>query len=306
MKEKCILYDNTYIYRLFGIIFLIIILIFSLIYLYYINNKKYKDTFKNLVKPPDEIIDFGVGCFASEQGNVQVSTRPCSIYFTENEEKCDNYEKYYDMTLLELEENMLKEKNNEELYSILKDIANEKKTGMNKLNINKCKYTYPDWKEIKSIKDSKFPENDNIIYPRKNINRDGDNNYNFINTCIKEYSTDVINGKSSAIIDINKTKIISGMCEYPIRNITDFNYDKVGQDYLAVNFNNSLPYEDLYQNICFNYPRYNISIPKEYIIKFSCIMRDNATIIDDISIIKYDIFNFKYCRVVIEKFNFKV
>ena len=288
MKDKCVLYDNTYIYRLFGISFLIIILTSSLIYLYYINNKKHKDKFTNL-KPPDKIIDNGVGCFAKEQGNIKISTRPCSIYFTDNEEKCDKYEKYYDMTLLELEERMEQEKYNKEFYDILQDIANEKKNSMYKLNINKCKYTYPDWKEIESIKDIDFPQNDNNIYPHKNINKVGDNNYSLINTCIKEYSEDVINGKSSAIIDINKNNIISGTCEYPINNITDFNYNKDNQQYLAVNFNNSISYEDLYQNICFNSPKYNISIPKEYIIKLSCISQDGVTNINDISIIKYDI-----------------
>lgn len=297
MKDKCIFNDNTYIYRLFGIAFLIIILIASIIYYLYITKKNIKkDKFINSSESQEVYsetpvissvpVKSGIGCYVSDQGPMNITTRPCSVYFTENEDTCDKYEKYYNMNSLELDNEISQNKSNSELYKILLDIKNDKINNLNKYNVNSCKYTYNNWKEINSVNDPDFPNAN--IYPRKNINRTGDNNFNLINTCFKEYNTDVVNGKSSTTIDINTDKIISSKCDNPIANITDYNYNKKNQQYLAVNFNNTLSYNDIYNNVCSNPPKYNLTINDKYIIKFTCDNTNNNSVINDISIIRYD------------------
>jgi hypothetical protein len=337
MSDKCILNDNMYIYRIFGILFLIIILISSLIYYVYISKKKIisKDTFIDTatpsttspaitqtsssgplgpslplsqIAPAIQTVNGAqsVGCFVKDQGQMNVEMRPCSIYMTTNEELCDKYEKYYQMSITKLDKEIQENIDDTELHDKLLIIKDDRINNLNKFNQNTCKYTFNNWMEINKVYDSKFPNADNEIKPHKNINRIEDYNFSLTNTCFKEYISDPSRKIYTDISDINKKNIVSSFCDEPINNVQLYNSEHTDRRYLTVNFKNVISYDELKESVCSNPRSYNLQqyISGNYILKL--IYNNNSVV--DISVIKYEdrlfhkITDLNILNTVIQKF----
>lgn len=278
MQDKCILDDNMFVYRIFGILFLIIILIFSLLYYFYIIKNKYKDTFG-----VSSDIQTSTGCYVQNQGNLDVEFRQCSIYMTSNISLCNDYEHYYQMSLNRLNEEITKSSSDPKLYNNLILIRDDKTSNLSNFNPNTCKYTFNDWYEINTDMSSS-----NIIKQYKNINNIEGYNFSLTNTCFNENKINR-DASSPTVTDFHNLDIVSSHCDNPIYNINDIN--NPNKSYYTVNFINPISYDQLRQNICtnssFNNNNYDLSSyfsGEKNILK---LIINNNNIVKNLSIIKY-------------------
>jgi hypothetical protein len=244
-----------------------------------------------------------VGCFVKDQGLMKVDMRPCSIYMTNNEELCNNYEKYYEMTINKLNKEIQENIDNKVLYDNLLKIKEDKITNLSKFNQNTCKHTFNNWMEINKVYDESSSDNTEIK-PYKNINNAEDYNFSLTNTCFKEYISDSVNKIHTNLSDINKENIISSYCEDPINNVQVKNSSP--KKYLTINFKNVISYDELRNNVCSNPRVHDLTsyISGNYILKIFY----NNEIAVDVSIIKYEnrlfhtITDLNILNTVIQKF----
>lgn len=302
--NKC--YLNTYspYINLLGIIFLILILIFTIcyyIYISYIYNKNVNDTNKvinnkintnndNIVNKDTNIEKFA--CRTIEQSQMDVSMRDCAVYFIKDKDYCDNYYNLYKLGKSQLEAlqylnyNYGNDINKKALYDAATNIINQKFIDPNGLNNKPCKILMPNWKEINNIENTDGSKN---IYPYKNAGIDSDVNLGNIllwGTCFKEIQND--SELSSGPIS-NDT--IMRMCDpkTPITNIKDINNTTLNQKYMAVDFK-SLDGDKLLQSFCSSFPSsVNININnKQKFIKIASFFVNNNMRTNNVSIVYYD------------------
>lgn len=296
IKETCIFDKYSSYYNIIGIISLFLILIASIIYYLYVtrkakNNKK--ETFQN------------DGCFFENQGDtidsskkINVDMRDCEIYFTDKEEDCDKYYKYYEMTMLELDREILKENNNKVLYDKLLEIRDDKTNNLDKKNINQCKYKFNGWKELNKYLDVLEPGTSNIIYPHKNVNRKYQDsvykNFPLLDSCFKEY----VDEKTIVDIYTGGNTIKKSCVDPPINKLNYINNENKDQKYLSVNFNNSLPYNNIRESICLNLGSYSLNINNEKIfMKLNCYYDNyNKLNINNISFVNFN--NNSYTEII--------
>jgi hypothetical protein len=241
--NKC--YLNTYspYINLLGIIFLIIILIFTIgyyIYISYIYKKNVinKETSNHNNKENKDIIE-NFACRTVEQSQMDVSMRDCAIYFIKDKEYCDKYYNLYNLGKTQLQaiqylnKNYGKDKAKKELYEVATNVLNQKFIDPKGLNNKPCKIIIPEWKEINNIENTDGSQN---IYPYKNAGVNMDTTFGNIllwGTCFKEIKND-----SELSSEPISNESIMRMCDpnIPITNINDINSDVLNQKYMAIDF----------------------------------------------------------------------
>lgn len=296
IKETCIFDKYSSYYNIIGIISLFLILIASIIYYLYVtrkpkNNKK--ETFQN------------DGCFFENQGDtidnskkINVDMRDCEIYFTDKEEDCDKYYKYYEMTMLELDREILKENNNKVLYDKLLEIRDDKTNNLDKKNINQCKFKFNGWKELNKYLDVLEPDTSNIIYPHKNVNRNLQDsvykNFPLLDSCFKEY----VDEKTIVDIYTDNNTIKKSCVDPPINKLNYVNNENKDQKYLSINFNNSIPYNNIHGSICNNLGTYSLNINNDKVfMKLNCYYDNyNKLNINNISFVNFN--NNSYTEII--------
>lgn len=272
MSNTCSINKYTPIMRIFGIIFLIIILIFTIAYFVYISSFKVKN-----------VENFA--CYNIEQGKHDVEMRPCTIYFTDNIEKCDSYEELYRMGKTQLERERNKYNRGSKNYNIIQSIINEKEgTGSKDLNGLPCKITLDGWDEKNRII-NQFDNNNQPIYPHKSTKKT-QNNLLLWGSCFKEINPNEKLTEQYPNIDNNTTKNLCG--DDVIKNINDIN--NPNKHYISLDFaslDETAVYNTLCSSIVMPNNKMNIEDGDKY-LKISCYYDGNKLKTNYLSFTIYD------------------
>lgn len=263
---------NKYIIILF-----IIIIIFNIIYYLYTTKKD-----NNIEK---------FNSYVNEIGNIDIVSRPCSVYFSKDANECDLLTEYYDKGITQLDILISKYNNSSNIdldNSIVSKLQEIKNNKLN--NIYNCKIQLDGWKEISSNITEKNSE-----YPLKNINDLG--YYNIIDgkslsgTCFNNLN----DNKSKSITSDDIIKLKS---DEKIMTINDVNYPGI-KSYTGIDFKlNNINYNTLNKSICENniLQYTEIDIPENKIlIRLKCYMDNNILKVSNFEFVKYN--------KVINKFN---
>lgn len=269
MVSKCFVNSNAKYFHIAGNILLFTILVGLIYYYFKLKNVKNQQNKEDFVTSE--------GCFIGEQYEKEVSMRPCSVYFTNNEQDCDENFQYYDMTDVQIDRALRNAPANSNLYNKLIAIRNY----LSGNNFKKCKIDYSTWTEMQ-----RYTENE-YIYPKKNaLNADNQVNFKLWNTC---FNTNI-----SELDNISYNSSVIPTCTDYITNIHDVAWptDRTDEKYVTINFDKSINYTDVYDSICAknggNNAVLNISNSMYFIALQGEYISGMRLMIKDIAFVNYD------------------
>lgn len=270
MNDTCNI-NPLYMYKnFFGILFLIIILIFSLGYYLYISKIKKSKNIENFA------------CYTVEKSKINAKTRPCSIYYTDDEAFCDKNSTLYSAGVSQLQSYIANARTSEERDTYTK-ILNDK-TRYNLKDGQSCKFNIPGWKEINNTISPYDNENEEKnIYEYKNINKQYKENQLLTwGTCFKEYNNED-DIEDMPIDNINTFNL----CGNKINNFTDVDNNNK-KEYIALDFKRLDP-DTLTNTLCKSLPiQQNLGITNtDVFIKMKTYYNNNTLYINNLTFVKY-------------------
>ena len=277
MVDRCSfdLNSSNHMQIICNIILLIILLLVLYYYVFYICTSK-KEKFEQTKT---------AGCITIEQNDMDVEMRQCSVYFVDQnkEEDCDRYLRYYNMTDVQLDIEITKERiaQNNELVTKLEEIKQHNNSGG-----KKCKLSYDNWKEIQNYHDKSNGEV--YTYPKKNnTNASEQINYKLWNSCFSS---------SQNFENIGFNEGVVPACTTEISNIRDINSSD--NSYVSMMFKENATYDDVYNSICSSKTNNTeISVPIDKVfMAIECEYNSGANLkIKNLKFVKYNntTFNFE-------------
>lgn len=218
-------------------------------------------------------------CYINQQYNMDVGMRKCQVYYSSNETECDANNKYYNMTDVQIDNEIRDAYSSNDMgsYNTLTRIRKYLKEN----DFKTCKLTYNDnWKEIEKYFDPDQNQSFNYTYPFKNgHNATVPINNKILSDC---YST------SKNYSDIKLNDSIKPACSIPITNIHDIHTSN--NEHISMTFND-VNYDNIYQSVCYNSKDTILTIPSyKYFFKIYCnyFLEENVLECYDIDIVTFN------------------
>jgi len=283
MNDSICVYNNIN-FALIGNILLILILICIVIYYYYISTSASKSTKEHFDNDTNIAIESGIessGCFTGEQYDMNVDTRKCNVYYTDEEIDCENNFEYYRMTDVEIDLAISEALENND--TVLHEKLLKIKDYLEINNYRSCRLNYDGWKEINTFYDDKESRSSNYEYPTKNaFDNNSDYNYDLLNNCFTNKNT---------FKDITFNSSVKSACTTPIKNLHDISKPEEDVNgYISMSFVD-YDYDNIYSSICTTQTQNElINVPSNKIfLKLSCVYNyeDKSISYNKIALVRY-------------------